>query len=165
VEEFDRKLVGRLRALVTAQDLLEGESEAPTALKAVVLAAVEPYLAEGRLAGPIAGPELEIDREVVVPLALILNELATNSLKHGALSVSSGRVGLDWSRSGDRAEIRWIEKGGPSVSPPKSEGFGTRLLRSALPRSLGAVQVFYEPSGLRCEIAVSIARVGTAGKD
>jgi two-component sensor histidine kinase len=165
VEEFDRKLVGRLRALVTAQDLLAGDVNERAALGKIVYAAVTPYLTEGRLAAPIAGPELEIDRELVVPLALILNELATNAIKYGALSAPFGLLELDWSRNGNRAEIHWVETNGPPVSPPTMEGFGTRLLRSALPRSSGAVQLFFEPSGLRCEISVAAAAPADPGAD
>jgi two-component sensor histidine kinase len=157
VEEFDRKLVGRLRALVTAQDMLADESEERASVAKVVTAAVAPYLQESRLAGPIAGPDLEIERELVVPLALILNELATNSVKYGALSAPQGLVKLDWIRRGDRAEIHWTETGGPPVPQQRTEGFGTRLLRSALPKSLGSVQVLFEPPGLRCEIMVAVA--------
>jgi two-component sensor histidine kinase len=164
VEEFDRKLVGRLRALVTAQDLLAGDVKERAALGKIVDAAVTPYLTEGRLAAPFAGPELEIDRELVVPLALILNELATNAMKYGALSAPAGLLKLDWSRNGNRAVIHWVELNGPPVSPPTTEGFGTRLLRSALPRSSGAVQLVFEPAGLRCEISVAAAEPAAPGK-
>jgi two-component sensor histidine kinase len=165
VEEFDRQLVSRLRALVAAQDLLSVDSEERVALGKIVAATVAPYLPEARLAGPITGPDLEVDRELVAPLALILNELATNSVKYGALSSPSGLLKLDWRRSGDRAEIHWTEMKGPPVSPPTSEGFGSRLLKSALPKARGAVQLFFEPSGLRCEIAVALAERSGSGEE
>jgi two-component sensor histidine kinase len=158
VEEFDRKLVGRLRALVTAQDLLAADTEERASLGKILKAAVAPYLTEGRLATPITGPELEIDRELAVPIALVVNELATNSLKYGALSAPQGLLRLDWSQKGDWAEIHWLETNGPRVAPPATLGFGTRLLETALPRSRGAVQLVFEPSGLRCEITVAVSR-------
>jgi two-component sensor histidine kinase len=163
VEEFDRKLVGRLRALVTAQELLADETAEHAALDKVIAAAIAPYLTESRLAGPVAGPELQIDRDLVVPLALILNELATNAIKYGALSTPAGVLKLDWRRRGDRAEIHWVEQHGPPVRSPAREGFGSRLLRSALPRARGGVQLHFEPSGLRCEISVAVTEPSAPG--
>jgi two-component sensor histidine kinase len=162
VEEFNRKLVERLRALGAAQDLLAGESVERVPLSVILSAAAAPFLAENRFAGPMTGPEVQVDRKLVVPLALILNELATNSVKYGALSVPSGSVALNWSRNGACAEIHWVERGGPPVTPPAREGFGSRLLRTALPTSSGAVHLHFDPSGLRCEISVGVAEPSEA---
>ena len=66
----------------------------------------------------------------VQALALVLHELATNAVKHGALSTPEGRVRVGWkveeSDGIRRLRLRWEERGGPRVEPPAARGFGTR---------------------------------------
>ena len=63
--------------------------------------------------------------ELTQSLALILHELATNAVKHGALSNSTGRVKVSWSRiEGDAPgllRLVWQEEGGPAVSEPTAK--------------------------------------------
>jgi CheY-like chemotaxis protein len=83
-------------------------------------------------------------------MALVLHELATNAAKYGALSVPGGRLDIGWTmlQSGD-CEIEWKESGGPAVSQPTREGFGTALLDRSVPYDLGgASKVTYAPGGL-----------------
>ena len=85
-----------------------------------------PYTAasRGRAAAErclLEGPALQLAPEAVQPVAMIVHELATNSAKHGALSVPSGLLRIRWELAppavGDAAWLRltWIETGGPPV--------------------------------------------------
>ncbi|HEX2525949.1 MAG TPA: sensor histidine kinase [Geminicoccus sp.] len=71
----------------------------------------------------------------VMPLSMILHELGTNAIKHGALSSAGGRVRLGWTLNGEEDEqvltLHWREEGGPVVQQPTSQGFGTRLINGA----------------------------------
>jgi len=68
-------------------------------------------------------------------LAMVLHELATNALRHGALSGPTGRVDLRWTTAreleGDsvRFMLTWRERDGPPVAEHLHTGVGTRLLR------------------------------------
>ena len=81
----------------------------------------------------LSGPALRLSEADVAATALILNELATNSVKHGALRVPEGRVSLSWTRdtSGavSQAVLVWREIGarpGAAVPPARfSTGAGT----------------------------------------
>jgi two-component sensor histidine kinase len=61
-----------------------------------------------------------------------VHELATNASKYGALSNATGHVAISWSVSKPdgrkQFKFRWKERGGPSVSPPRHNGFGTTVL-------------------------------------
>jgi two-component sensor histidine kinase len=85
-------------------------------------------------------------------LALAFHELATNAAKYGALSNGSGTVRLSWTITGNSKDrmlkIKWRESGGPSVSPPTREGFGSVLLKTAF----RGVRLDYAHKGLSCEI-------------
>lgn len=81
-------------------------------------------------------------------LVLGLHELATNSMKYGALSVEAGHVDISWSLEDGLIRVEWTERNGPPVSVPGREGFGSKVLRS-----LRANRI-YAPEGLRVSFAV-----------
>lgn len=99
--------------------------------------------------------------DLVVPFGLILNELATNALKHGVLSAPNGTVELTWhvepaAGRGRRLNMDWIETGGPIVSVPGPNGFGSTLIEKSLPNA-NVTRVF-GPDGLACKIEVELYR-------
>jgi two-component sensor histidine kinase len=53
--------------------------------------------------------------------------------------------------------VRWSESGGPPVTPPAREGFGTRLIQRNLAPAIGGnVVVEYRLEGLVCVIEVPL---------
>ncbi len=88
---------------------------------------------------------------------MILHELLTNAMKHGALSVDRGTVQVrcDVSDDGEeRVVLNWREEGGPYVSPPSRPGFGTRAIeRSASGMLRGKTELRFEPAGLQVTIS------------
>jgi two-component sensor histidine kinase len=71
----------------------------------------------------VTGPDVSLDARAYSVLALVLHELATNAAKYGALSVSTGRLSLEWKRTdiGD-CEIYWLERDGPLVDTAIAAG-------------------------------------------
>lgn len=140
----------RLLALSAAQDILALES-GPCGLTNLVVRVLEPFSCPGLSIEP--GPELTIAHEGVVALALALNELATNALKYGSLSVPEGKVTLTWRLEGRRVSMDWIEAGGPIYAEPIRRGFGTRLIEDVakhLPE--GLVRFTRSQKGLQAQI-------------
>jgi len=95
-------------------------------------------------------------------MSLVLHELATNATKYGGLSVPEGRVRLWWQiePADDRriVRLRWEERGGPPVTPPKAEGFGTELIQRAFGFELdGTADLAFEPQGLRLEATLALS--------
>jgi two-component sensor histidine kinase len=162
VGEFKEKVLGRLQAMSRAQDLLldRGDSTAP--LRTVLSESLRPFDIEARLVRPLAGPEVSLASDTAVALALLVNELATNSTKYGALSVPEGRVQLGWSVHQNGAEMEWKESGGPAVAQPTRRGFGSQLVERVLPGASGA-QLLFEPDGVRCKINLEAATPPAAG--
>jgi two-component sensor histidine kinase len=92
---------------------------------------------------------------------MILQELATNAVKYGALSNDSGRVQIDWSVDvGDgfsTLRFFWSEKGGPRVQAPQRRGFGTTLIERTFGYEEGGrADLKYLPDGLVAEISVPV---------
>jgi two-component sensor histidine kinase len=164
----------RLQSLARAHDLLAAFSWEAAALEAVVQAGLAPWLATGAEstdAPPQPGerPRIDINCGNGAPpamaspgqaqaLVLALHELATNAVKHGALSMPTGQVQVTCRQAEDGvgSVIEWRESGGPPVpGPPARGGFGTRLLTRALAHDLGpggSVALEFLPSGVRATI-------------
>lgn len=101
------------------------------------------------------GPDVMIPAAPTVPLVMVLHELATNAMKHGALSQADGRVAVSWTvdEAAERLELVWREIGGPPVSPPERTGFGSRLVHDAVERQMrGLAQMDFAADGLVCTI-------------
>ncbi len=104
----------------------------------------------GRVA--LTAPTRPLRAEAAKTLALVLQELVTNALKHGALSAEGGRVELALTFEGGRARFSWRERGGPEARAPARLGYGMRYVTGALAGLFdGPVEPDYDPAGLRIE--------------
>jgi PAS domain S-box-containing protein len=154
LKEAETALSARINALADVHSLLSNAEGQRTDMHEIVGAVIAPYRSpQERIS--IAGPPLVLEEGESVSLAMALHELATNAVKHGALSRPEGRVDLRWTVSdpGPPAKLRltWREQGGPPTEPANRRGFGMRLIEQALggdPRS--RVEVTFAPEGLTC---------------
>ncbi len=106
-----------------------------------------------------SGPQVVLEPQVALHLALVLHELGTNARKYGALSVPTGRLTLRWMVRGGGDEkllIQWQERGGPPVRPPNQHGFGSMLIEQSLEAQGGQVSVTYPVEGVTCEISIPL---------
>jgi PAS domain S-box-containing protein len=147
----------RLMALSKAHDVLTQEHWERASLDNVVTNAIAPYSGDGHESRfQMAGPIVRLRPKAVLALSIALQELATNAVKYGALSNSTGRVEITWRLiPGDppRFQLRWTESGGPSVEAPRKRGFGSRLLEHGLARDLaGEVRLSFARRGIVCTI-------------
>ncbi|SDB43712.1 sensor histidine kinase [Belnapia rosea] len=156
LEEFHPRFLGRLHALSRAHDALFRQGWIGTSLELVVREALAPHMEPGQIA--IAGPPVQLPAGGAVALGIALHELATNALKHGALSTPAGQVRIAWGEAEADAAgrrwhlLRWEESGGPPVpGRPSRRGMGTRLLEGGLGAQIGGtVDLDFAPAGLRC---------------
>jgi two-component sensor histidine kinase len=105
-----------------------------------------PYDDMGAFKGRIrvAVERMGIGEAAATGLALVIHELATNSLKYGALSLATGTLDLSSTSEGGEVVLTWLERGGPSVvTPAASDGFGSKLMRRSVERQLGG-SIAYE---------------------
>lgn len=147
-----QKFEGRLSALASAHNLLNEHVKQPTAsMTELVRTAIGPFQDRGDRFRVVGDP-IPVPDQQVVSLSIALHELGTNAVKYGALSEPKGWISIAWSTANGQLVLEWKEHDGPPVIPPRSKGFGSRLLARA---ALGAA-VSYEPDGLRCTIASPI---------
>jgi two-component sensor histidine kinase len=154
-ESYMTALSGRMMALERATDLLGLGETAPCELGRLVDTALAPFRAGENFM--IAGPPCELPRDACLPLSLALHELATNAVKHGALSVPRGWVAIDWALARDGLlTLAWREADGPPVREPERRGMGTQLLRRQ--RGLDHVELHFRPAGVECAITIDGCR-------
>lgn len=151
-----RAIETRLMALAQAHNMLSSRNWEAVDLEELARAIVEPYAGATRVR--FSGPSVRLVPRVAISFALMVNELATNATKYGALSGSEGLVEVTWTRlSAHRLRLMWTESGGPSAGLPGSPGFGTRLITRVAEQELaGSYQAAYEPTGLRCTVEIGL---------
>jgi PAS domain S-box-containing protein len=154
---------GRLLALSKAQSLLGRTSWDRVGMHHIVERILEPFgLHDLRMDRfKVGGDDVRLQPKAALSLAMVFHELATNSVKYGALSNDAGRIDMTWqvevTPEGDRMRLLWKERGGPPVSPPVRKGFGSRLIERGLAQELnGEVHLTYDPSGVSCEIDMPV---------
>lgn len=152
VKDLERVLMARLQALADCQDLLTQAGGRSLLLGDLLDRGLSPFDVARFSVGPDVR-EISVSGGMVVSLALLIHELATNAVKYGALSAASGSVSLRRTKAPERyAHLEWVETGGPAVSPPTRRGFGSRLLDISLRNDDGRVEPRFEPQGFRADI-------------
>ncbi len=147
-KEMAQDLTGRLMALGRAHSLVKpgvAEEKNAVLLGDLIAILLEPYEETGAFAGRIrvSVPKIAVGPETTTGLALVIHELATNSLKYGALSVETGTLDVSCNGSAGDVVVVWTERGGPAVVvPTPPSGFGSQMANRTMSRQLGGSIVF-----------------------
>ena len=160
IDGFLDQFSARLQALAASHDLLVRESWHGASLREIVQAQLAGYMggSEGRV--EIDGDPVALKPEAAQNLGLALHELAVNAAKFGALSVSGGRVSIDWSRHDNAIDLNWRERNGPKVKARRKRGFGSMVIERNLARALDAkVEMTFGPDGLHCHIVIPAGQI------
>jgi two-component sensor histidine kinase len=161
LQEAEKTIGDRLKALAIAQDLLIRERWTGASCRSLIESAVKAFQSTGIDQFEIAGDNLVISSGPALSLSMVIHELSTNATKYGALSVKEGRVSIAWFVSQDdpkRFIMHWKESGGPVVLEPSRKSFGSRLIEQALPGQLkGEARLRFDPSGLSCEVNIPLS--------
>lgn len=164
-EEMTNDLMERLTALSTAHNLIRpsfNEQSSAGELRELLATLLKPYMnghpSEGRLT--VTVPSILVGEHSATAIALIIHELATNSLKYGALSSEVGKLQITGDDQSDYVLIKWIEQGGPS-SDTHAPGFGSKLVESSVKDSLGGSMVIDWPiEGIVISLTLNKSRLG-----
>lgn len=142
----------RLIAMARANKAIMRGGNSSADLHSLVDEQLGPFIGSGRVI--VNGHAISLGAEVAIPFALTLNELATNAIKHGALSNESGIVAIDWHALSDTSiAVEWVESGGPVVKEPTRKGLGSALIQRSIPKS--QVTRRFDPEGFSCAIVIT----------
>jgi len=155
-DDLKQLIEGRINALAKVHTLFVQSRWAGAELHSLVTQELSPYRGETEGRVRIDGPPVMLEPNTAQTIAISLHELATNAAKYGSLSAADGRVEIAWSSTAEgRLSLRWIESGGPTVTPPMHRGFGTCVMENIIAGQLnGEVHFDWRDQGLVCEIAL-----------
>ncbi|MEK0085593.1 sensor histidine kinase [Benzoatithermus flavus] len=163
--EFMERFEGQMRALMATHDLLTASGWKGAGLAELASRSLRLHVGDDPERLRLLIEDRPLHADMAQNLGLVLHELATNAMKHGAWSVPGGRVELSGRMiigpRGPALELVWREIGGPRIQPPRHRGFGTTLLDRAIRgRHRGEVHLDWQETGLVCHIVLPEAASG-----
>ena len=165
--EMAKDLIHRLTALGRAHDLvrpLPGKMNHGALLGDLLTVLLAPYDDMGAFSGRIrvSVPRMAVGESAATTLAMVLHELATNSLKYGALSSAEGTLDVSCDAPGPSVAVVWTEQGGPEITDfDAPSGFGSRLLQRSLDELGGKAEFTWLKTGLVVTLHMSADRLRT----
>ena len=168
-DEFAEHFEGRLRAVARYQTYVDTVGSGIEIEDMVRDELLESMCLDGPNCS-IEGPALRLRQKPAELMGLAIHELATNSMKFGALA-QGGQIRVSWSvqrqEEAGLLQFRWAETGvSVAGSAPRPSGFGRQLIEEALPYQLGAATSFeLKPGGLTCTILLPIDEPGDMEED
>jgi two-component sensor histidine kinase len=155
--EFTPAFAGRLRAMAIAHELLSRTEWRGVDLRELLERVLEPYERGSPDRFELVGAAITLSPNAAPSLSMVVQELATNAARYGALSDFDGRVRIAWSRElgedGARLHLTWSETGGPPVAAERSAGFGTDLVERLIAyQTQGEASLDFDETGVRCTV-------------
>ena len=170
-EEFKLRFTLRLQSLAASHDLLVGQAWQGALLADLVRDQLAPFVETGSSRLNASGPDVILSPKAAEALGLALHELATNAVKYGALSGTAGQVSISWgwdtsSEIPTDLELRWVELGGPAVTPPTRKGFGYVVCQRVVTDLMGGkVEMCFPPEGMRWRLSIPPLNVVTGARE
>ena len=159
VDSFLASLATRIVAMSRTQDLITAEPGERVKLLDVLTLELAPYVGDGAVQIDLHCESMTVTAAEGVTVSLIVHELLTNALKHGALATADGRLEVVCTLSPKGAVLVWTERTSQAIRPVGAPGFGT-LLTGRLIRSLGGEANFdLSPGGLVATLTFKAERV------
>jgi|JI8StandDraft_2_1071088.scaffolds.fasta_scaffold24786_2 PAS domain S-box-containing protein len=138
LESYVDHLIGRLQAMGRTQAMLTRSPGSKVELSSILHEELLACAVREK-AYRIRGPEVALSPKVAEVLTLAIHELATNSVKYGALG-DNGYVRISWTivqeASTNLLALRWQETGVSAVEKPTRAGFGRQLIEDRIPYEL-----------------------------
>jgi len=160
LEEFERAFVGRLRAMGSVHEALAATHWEGVLITDMVRLVTAPHSDTQDNRVVIDGEPCMVSAKAAPALCMTLHELVTNAAKYGALSVDEGRLRISWDLNDEQLRLRWVEEGGPSSTPPATEGLGLSLIRGIIEHELqGQVSLAFRPTGFTCELRIPASMI------
>lgn len=161
--DMARELTQRLTALGRAHDIVRprsGQVKKAALLGDLFTVLLAPYddmkISSGRIRVSI--PRISVCEAAATTLALVVHELATNSLKYGALSVETGTIDVSCISSASEVVIAWTERGGPLVTAPVGPGgYGNKMISRSMILLGGTIDKNWDKAGVIATLRMNAA--------
>lgn len=152
------RFLGRIQALAETNDILYAKQWRGADLERLILAVISPLLADVENRIDIGGPEVHLEPREAFGMTMVVHELCTNAIKHGALRAVDGRIEVKWNIHDNRLRVDWSEHGSGIIAEPTTRGFGSKLMTRAFGKA-GTVRSHFRATGLYCDIELQLGRL------
>ncbi len=165
VDTFATILGNRVHALARAHDQITAKNWGPGSLAALIATEAEAFLGESASRIHASGSSIQLQPLAFSTVALVIHELMTNAVKHGALSGTTGRITIAWEHDAEGSvTLDWNEADGPPVTEPTRRGFGSTVIQRSIPHELGGLATLnYSASGFHARFVVPSRHVVVGG--
>lgn len=164
VDDYVDHLIGRLQAMGRTQSTLTRSPGRTVDLselvrEELVVHAVQPDMCH------VDGPEVALSPHAAEIVTLAIHELATNSVKYGALG-DTGYIRIIWSteekESRTWVSLRWQETAPRGKTKNNRKGFGRRLIEERVPYELEGMGRFtVHDTGMLAELEFPLSDTGS----
>ena len=168
MESFHRDFGERLRGLAQSHDLLVARDWEGAPIDDLVHSQLAFLGRTDQVRVEIEGNSMMLAPEAAQNLGLALHELATNAVKHGALSTPGGKIRINWTSAVEpdgvrRLVFRWSESGAVAARQPGPRGFGHVVLEEIVPGMLGgAATLAFTPEGMTWTLDVALGTISSS---
>ncbi|WP_072343580.1 sensor histidine kinase [Devosia enhydra] len=140
----------RLSGLASSNDLLVARDWSSVSLSDLVTSQLQTISMEKDERVAFGGPNISVCPQHAQTVGMALHELATNSLKYGALSEPHGRLRVVWHTTGrEHWRLEWRETVKRTLSAPERRGFGHVVMVDMVEHAVGGkVHLQFEPHGV-----------------
>jgi PAS domain S-box-containing protein len=164
VDEYVDHLIGRLQAMGRTQSTLTRSPGRSVDLAELVREELLVHAVQDDMCH-VDGPEVALSPHAAEIVTLAIHELATNSIKYGALG-DSGYIRIVWTRE-DRdgkpwVSLRWQETAPLRKTKPNRKGFGRKLIEERVPYELqGKGRFALHDTGVLAELEFPLLDAGS----
>ncbi|WP_165374773.1 PAS domain S-box protein [Sphingomonas montana] len=139
VADYAQHLEGRISAMARTQGLLTRGSSTGVDLQNLIMDELKAQTTQPDQL-TMTGPDVALPGKAAEVLSLAIHELATNSVKYGALSRRTGRLDIRWclldGGEHPRLSLVWTESGVVLDPTQSRQGFGSELITERVPYEL-----------------------------
>jgi len=137
-ESFLDTFSARLAGLAASNNLLVSTDWSAVSLGDLVAGQLDTIGVAQNSRVAFGGPPIQVCPQHAQTIGMALHELATNSLKYGALSDPVGRLIVSWETlAAEHWRMEWRERVSSEVAPPQEKGFGHALIVDMVQRAVG----------------------------
>lgn len=137
VPQFIESFEDRLEAFVNVNHQLTAGAEGEETIAAIVETQLQAHAPEAMDRVVAKGPAFRLSLLQSQAVSMAVHELATNSVKYGALGQPEGRLDISWSTTPDGGgRFDWSETGIRVPAQSGEDGYGAMLLDTIIPSQL-----------------------------
>jgi len=153
ISSFLSAFSGRVQALAIAHEVITRQRLLGGSFRALLDEMAQPFRRGTPDRIVISGSDILLPCDLVPAMAMIVNELFTNAIKHGSLRTETGRIRIGW--DADKRpdgtgllHVLWDEQGSDPAPNLGPRGFGTSLIETMAAHQLrGSAAIEMKPMG------------------